>query len=611
MSQFANRVPRNRSIHSSPWSSRFGVFGITLALAAGLGNLAIADKGGPQADLGGEVVELFSAHCAACHTPESNALGGVRYRGDLDSILDLPRLRMSEVVDLTNPRESELYERIVEGEMPPRKSIEAGHGRPLDESEAQLVLDWIVAGAPPPAGATKGERIDGEARRKGGAPASQYADGGRAAFMDACTTCHPAGRALKTFKSLPQWRSTVLRMGEKPGARLASANVDAIASFLAANSAHRAEELDVPFGGSFDPDELHVNGTLSGLLRGSSRAERVENKNFTAEAWAQIQWRPEHGPASAKITACTTCHSSSNAEGRAVEVLEASFRFDIDQALGSPNAPVQAATEFGRISVPFGAFGSQSNPGAYRTVTRPLIFSMGQLVDRSQTGPAILPMPYADEGFLLNLEAPLFGGITTELDAYLVNGLQGTLDVDFYQSRAYSDNNDNLASGARLTIGTPQVTLGASAMSGYMEEGEGLAGRLAYQIQGLDLSVHLFERLRVTAEVARRRNNQVFFGAAFERGDVEVEGYVLEADVLLLKDAGLSLITRADSSRYLADAAPFGSDLGTHFKTHRFTWGFDLVLAGGSSLMINHEHWSTPGDMDSVDVVGMRWVTSF
>ncbi len=552
-------------------------------------------------DLGREVHGIFEQHCAACHTPDSKSLGGVRYRGELDSLLDFPRLRQSDALDFAEPAASELYLRISEKEMPPAKAVRAGHSRVMEKAEVQLVLDWIRAGAPDPA------------QVAGASPASiDLVEAGRSAFMAACTACHPSGRALEKRKSLPQWRSTVLRMGEKPGARLKPDDVEAIAAFLSANSSHQAAQLDALPADLFDPEQLFVNATISGALRGSSRGERLENKDFSAETWAQIEWRPEHGPLSARITACTTCHLSSNAEGRSVEILEASFRFDIDAALGVDGTALQASTDFGRISVPFGAFGSQSNPGAYRTVTRPLIFSMGQLVDRDQIGPSILPMPYADEGLLLNLEASLFGDVTAELDTYLVNGLQGTLDVDFFQSRAYSDNNSNLASGARLTIGTPQVTLGASAMSGHLEEGAGgLAGRLAYQIQGLDLTFHLFERLRVCAEVARRKNHQVFFDGGFQRGEVSLEGYVLEVDCLLLKDAGLSFIARQDSLRYDGDVAPFGSVLGNEFKTHRFTWGFEQVLPGGSSLMVNHEHWSTAGDTDSVDIVGLRWVTSF
>ena len=58
-------------------------------------------------------------------------------------------------------------------------------------------------------------------------------------------------------------------------------------------------------------------------------------------------------------------------------------------------------------------------------------------------------------------------------------------------------------------------------------------------------------------------------------------------------------------------AAQLGSALTTDFRTKRFTWGFDIGLPGGSNLMLNHEHWSMPENLDSVDVFGLRWVLSF
>ena len=43
----------------------------------------------------------------------------------------------------------------------------------------------------------------------------------------------------------------------------------------------------------------------------------------------------------------------------------------------------------------------------------------------------------------------------------------------------------------------------------------------------------------------------------------------------------------------------------------RFTYGFNFTLAGGSVLMINHEHWWLPDGLERTDVLGIRWVATF
>lgn len=548
-------------------------------------------------DLGARAYEIFAEHCASCHSPSSNSLAGVTYRGDLDAILDFGALRDGFYLDLETPERSELYRLIAFGEMPHQTAIRAGAARRLTTEECKDVLDWIRAGAPDP---------------QNSAPANVTASSpkGEQAFYASCTSCHPASRALGKNKSLEQWQTTVERMAAKPGANVR--NEAAIAAFLAGHSANRAAET----GGSVMSVEdwfesLSLHGTFSAAFLDSGQDQRLENPGFVAEAWVTAGWNPHDSPLSARVTACTTCHSSLETEGRSIELAEAVFRFDVDEAVHSKGT-LQGAVEAGRFIVPFGAFAAKSNPSAYRTVTRPLLFNMGQLVDRDMLGSAVLPMPYSDEGFLLNGQAQIAEGTTASLDAYVVNGLQGTIDVDFFQSRSYTDNNGDPALGGRLTVGNSRVAVGASAMTGNMEANTGaLQGRLGYRLLGGDVNFRVGKRLNVQAEYAMRENDQVNFLPGAGKGEVTVSGYVFEANYLLLEEQGVSLTGRYDTMRHDGTLAPPTSSLAPQFRTDRFTWGFDIALFGGSSLILNHEHWALPSGQGRVDVLGARWVVSF
>lgn len=577
---------------------RAGRWLIVSAVLAGAASWAHAGTDQAGTDLAGEVAGLLEQHCASCHSPQSRSLGGVDYRGDFDSALDLGRLRESSWVDLEQPELSELWYLVAEGDMPPDRAVVRGEARLLTEEESGKILAWIEAGAPLPGGQVSGggELMDGER-----------------AFFAACTSCHPASRALGKVKDRADWRATVLRMAEKPDARVPTSQVDAIAAYLAEESRLRAERGGLSSllqSGSLD--DLSVHATVSAVWRDSGRDERLENPDFFGEAWIGAVFHPAGNPVSVSVTACTTCHLSGEAEGRPIELVEASLAVDLDQALGSGDGPLQAAFEAGRFVVPFGAFASRSNPAAYRTVSRPLLYNMGQGVDRSEMGAPLLPAPYSDEGVLLSLGGELGEAAGVGLDLYAVNGLQGTFGLDLHQSRAWSDNNGDVAVGGRFTIKDGfGVTLGASAMTGNMEASAGaLAGRLGYYAVGLDVSARIGRRVGISAEVARRRNDQLVF-PSFTRTEAEVEGYVVEGDLLLLEERGLSLIARVDFLRYEGGVAPLTSSLSADRRMSRFTWGFDLATWGGSSLMVNHERWWMPEGLEDLDLVGARWVASF
>ena len=69
---------------------------------------------------------------------------------------------------------------------------------------------------------------------------------------------------------------------------------------------------------------------------------------------------------------------------------------------------------------------------------------------------------------------------------------------------------------------------------------------------------------------------------------------------------------RYDRIERKGDLPPPGSSLtNPEFSVDRITWGFNVALPGGSMLLINHEHWRMPDELNDVDVIGGRWVVPF
>src|SRR5262249_20845452 len=151
-----------------------------------------------------------------------------------------------------------------------------------------------------------------------------------------------------------------------------------------------------------------------------------------------------------------------------MELVEASMKYDLSKFFENGCwRKTKASIEAGRFIVPFGAFSAQSNPGIFRTVSKPLIYDMGQRVRLNDIGDPVLPMPYSDQGANFSASTELFCDQTLTCDTYVVNGLQGNANgVNFYASRAYNDNNGTPAAGTRVTLGDQTLKFGSSLMSG-------------------------------------------------------------------------------------------------------------------------------------------------
>jgi uncharacterized membrane protein/mono/diheme cytochrome c family protein len=103
----------------------------------------------PATDLPTEVRGIFAAKCAACHGPDLP-----KPKGRFGYVLDLARVSGNrEMVVPFVPDESELWELVRRGEMPPEDSPSG----PLTAEQKETIRAWIAAGAPNGTGAASAE----------------------------------------------------------------------------------------------------------------------------------------------------------------------------------------------------------------------------------------------------------------------------------------------------------------------------------------------------------------------------------------------------------------------------------------------------------------------
>ncbi len=440
---------------------------------------------------------------------------------------------------------------------------------------------------------------------------------GRAAFGTSCVDCHDADRSLQKRKDLTGWLSTVRRMARKEDANVAPGDVVPIATYLASLNPAAAEATgagaQTAAAASASEPEFDLYGTVSAVHLSGAK-EVLENPGFFPEVWVGAEWRPRSSSVSARVNACVTCHSEGAGGGSRIELAEGFVRYDVlHRPDGSEeHGGKELSVDGGRFIVPFGAFAAKSHPAAFRTATRPLMYNMGQNVHRDDLGPPILPMPYADEGFRVTARAPIVcEELTATADAYVVNGLQGGSSVNFFFSRDYVDNNSQPAVGGRLTLGTKRVRGGVSIMSGQFSADGSFgpaADGLHYKIYGADLTARWEDRLRVHVEYAQRTSDLLSIDVVEE----DLQGLLLEGELKVWDRPRIALVVRYDEQSRSSPIAVPGSRIPTgDFTVDRITWGINVALAGGSTLIINHEHWDVPGPLRNVDVLGVRWVGAF
>jgi hypothetical protein len=471
-------------------------------------------------------------------------------------------------------------------------------------------------------------------KKKGFDPAVVSA--GMAAFERGCVKCHDAARSTERNKDLAGWRTTVRRMAAKRGADIPSEDVDPISTYLASRNAPDSGGGDAgsasggasAAGTSADKDKAETPkaesdsssfsafASLSPLFRGGN--SHLQNPDFFPEAWIGGSWQGKI--VSARVTACISCHGVQEGEFLSrVEFVEAAVRVDFSQWLDPCWKGMKGSIDAGRFIVPFGAFSSQTNPSLYRTVSTPLIFNMGQRVNAPEIGVPVLPMPYADQGVDINLDIPLLdcgtlGKITTSLDGYVINGLEGNeTGIDFLESRNLADNNNRVAGGGRFTIGIPNIRIGASVTGGRFNDSSDPAGPLDYLIYGVDAEAHYKNLIRFQFEFAQRNNDR--FDMTMIGPNVfseKVAGYYIETEARPYEKFPASLLVRYDFQSNSSELPPAGSTLMTgNFNVKRITVGVNIDLWRQSLLMVDIEHWFMPEPLQSTNVFGMRYAITF
>jgi hypothetical protein len=170
--------------------------------------------------------------------------------------------------------------------------------------------------------------------------------------------------------------------------------------------------------------------------------------------------------------------------------------------------------------------------------------------------------------------------------------------VLFDASRSYVDNNREPAFGTRATVGNRSVRLGGSLKAGQLHN-EGATPQ-SYHMAGADVTARYEQLLRFYFEYALRRDDT---SVASLKQNITY-GIVAEAELQVWDRPNTGLLMRYDT---LEHHHAFSGDL----STERFTWGLNVALKEGSLLLLNHEHWMFPDSGSDVDVLGVRWTSTF
>lgn len=441
---------------------------------------------------------------------------------------------------------------------------------------------------------------------------------GKTAFNSKCTTCHEADRTLCKSKSLTAWKVCVRRMAEKDGSEIAPKDVEPITAYIASICSPTNGAADAKSDSTAEDSAFTVFGTISPVWRGGS-GPAVQYNQFFPEMFLGGEWKGK--VISARVTACTACHGVGEDPGylSRVELVEAAVKVDIATMLaGTCPREWQMSLDAGRFIVPFGAFSAQVNPGVYRTVSKPLMFNMGQRVIEGDLGDPVLPMPFSDEGASLNGSMTLFsdGGmdpITLNYNGYIVNGLKGGDDgINFDASRDIVSQNNSPSLGGRATIGNRWLRVGSSVIGGRFNDSPvsgAFPGRQNYLIYGFDAVSRYENLLRFQFEYAQRNTDFLVTAAAPPVPAItaveKVCGYYFEAEGRLRNDSKFSVLARWDHMN--RNVAPSALNIT---EVQRFTYGLNYAVTSNSLFMFNHEIWR-PRGQPHIDVFGVRYAVTF
>jgi hypothetical protein len=85
----------------------------------------------------------------------------------------------------------------------------------------------------------------------------------------------------------------------------------------------------------------------------------------------------------------------------------------------------------------------------------------------------------------------------------------------------------------------------------------------------------------------------------------------VEGEVLLNRCWHLSFVSRYDMQVTRTPQAPISGLPPSVIDVRIFTFGLNWNVGTASLLMVGDDHWFLPSTFHDVDVVGVRWATTF
>ncbi|ACG72205.1 conserved hypothetical protein [Anaeromyxobacter sp. K] len=361
----------------------------------------------------------------------------------------------------------------------------------------------------------------------------------------------------------------------RPRALRLAARLSLAACLLAAAAAARAGDGVIVSGSAYVdfwgiPDRSVGRGAPQGLTLDASLKVGVDihdDLSFTAKA-------------------CASCHG-----------------FEMEHVALEYTPKTWFNVQAGRILVPFGEYSQRADPSGHKPASAPLIYDMGRMAYGARTvmNLGIVPMPYSDTGALAYGVAWLGERLQVWYGLYGVAGLKGSNDVDWMALRtsSYSDNNRELAGGARLALTYSadanafigDATLGGSFTGGRYDKD----AKLKYLMWGVDASFRLGP-FTARGEYAARRTDLDPDATGYRYGLVddwfEKEGWYGELEHPLGRY--LAAVYRFDELRRKGAPLPGASaELSIDSRIQRYTGGLVVTPAQGVFVKLSYEYWDT------------------
>ena len=304
--------------------------------------------------------------------------------------------------------------------------------------------------------------------------------------------------------------------------------------------------------------------------------------------WAQKVTVDASNEVTLNAKVCSSCHG-----------------LTIDQAYAEIRPHRLLNVEVGRINVPFGDFYLRHDPANGTFLSKPLPYAMGHMVRETQFNLSVIPMPYVDNG------ASFFGDVwikdTNQIwyAVYFVNGFRSgsSAPKDFAfkeqtSTEGFNDNNNDLATGARMSFARGSFSLGGSYLRGAYDS----ASRFDFHAWGVDAAVTVMG-VRLRSEYLQRRTDVA--GANGGRMDMWKKGFYAQAELPL--GARFMGVARLDG---LLREGPAVGVLDESSGIVRATLGLNIMPTVDVGIRTAVEHWRFT-DFTDVNVLRLGTVITY